>query len=91
MDPGRFFPICCLHCTNRYQSREAEGRKGRQEALFKMNGNRKDYGNEEQVYFSRLIWEVRERMADAEKSLAYEVDFEYTKGNRQIVGTGGNC
>ena len=43
------------------------------------------------VYFSRLIWEARERMAGAEKSLAYEADFEYTKGNRQIVGTGGNC
>ena len=28
--------------------------------------------------------------ADAEKSLAYEADFEYTKGNRQTVGMGGN-
>ena len=42
------------------------------------------------VYFSRLIWEARERMAGAEKSLAYEANFEYTKNNKQIVGTGGN-
>ena len=42
------------------------------------------------VYFSKLIWEARERMAGAEKNLAYEANFEYTKDNRQIVGTGGN-
>ena len=42
------------------------------------------------VYFSRLVWEARERMAGAEKSLAYEANFEYTKDNRQTVGTGGN-
>ncbi len=29
-------------------------------------------------------------MADAEKSLAYEADYEYTKDNKQIVGAGGN-
>ena len=42
------------------------------------------------LYFSRLVWEARERMAGAEKSLAYGADFEYTKDNRQTVGTGGN-
>ena len=30
-------------------------------------------------------------MADPEKNLAYEADFEYTKDNKQIVGAGGNC
>ena len=37
-----------------------------------------------------LIAGRRERRADAEKSLAYEADFEYTKDNRRTVGTGGN-